>query len=246
MSRHSNSTGLVVSKSFSAAAALAAVSYGAWVARAWIRYGRASRGTADDADPFLDRFMPAYDIVERHHVRVKAPADVTLTAASEMNLEQAVLVRAIIRTRELMMGARTTRRLAPQGLVAQMTALGWGVLAETPGREIVMGAVTRPWNAEVIFRSLPPNEFASFAEPEYVKIIWTLRADPLGPAESVFRTETRAIATDAVARSRFRQYWAFVSPGIRLIRWLVLGPLKAEAEYRARTAAANVTAATSR
>jgi hypothetical protein len=245
MDRNSKRTGLVASKYVGAAAGLAALSYGAWVAHAWMRYGRASRGTAEDADPFLDRFMPAYDIVERHRVRIKAPADVTLAAATEMNLEQPLLVRAIIRTRELVMGSRTTRRLAPQGLLAQMKAIGWGVLAETPGREIVMGAVTRPWNADVVFRSLPPDEFASFAEPDYVRIVWTLRADPIGPAESVFRTETRAIATDAVARSRFRRYWALVSPGIRLIRWLILGPLKAEAESRARTAAANAAGASS-
>ena len=30
----------------------------------------------------------------------------------------------------------------PKGLLAQTTLLGWGVLAEKPGREIVVGAVT--------------------------------------------------------------------------------------------------------
>ena len=67
-----------------------------------------------------------------------------------------------------------------------------------------------------------------------MKIVWTLRADPLGPAESMFRTETRAVSTDPASRARFRRYWSFLSPGIILIRWLSLGPLKAEAERRAR------------
>jgi hypothetical protein len=52
----------------------------------------------------------------------------------------------------------------------------------------------------------------------------------------MFRTETRALATDATARARFRRYWAFASPGIALIRRLSLRPLRAEAERRARTA----------
>jgi hypothetical protein len=60
------------------------------------------------------------------------------------------------------------------------------------------------------------------------------RPDPLGPAESTFRTETRAVATDSGARARFRRYWSILSPGIILIRWLSLGPLKVEAERRAR------------
>ena len=79
------------------------------------------------------------------------------------------------------------------------------MLAEIPGREIVMGAVTQPWMANVVFRALPPDEFASFHEPDYVKIVWTLRADPRGPSESTFRTETRAVATDPGPRARFRR-----------------------------------------
>ena len=67
-----------------------------------------------------------------------------------------------------------------------------------------------------------------------MKIAWTLRADPVSETESVFRTETRAVATDPAARTRFRRYWAFASPGIGLIRWLSLAPLKRQAELRAR------------
>ena len=95
-----------------------------------------------------------------------------------------------------------------------------------------MGAVTQPWMADVVFRPLPPDEFASFQEPDHVKIVWTLRADPVGTEASIFRTETRVVSTDPAARRKFRRYWAFASPGIILIRWASLGPLKSEAERR--------------
>ena len=104
------------------------------------------------------------------------------------------------------------------------------------GREVVVGAVTQPWKANVAFRGLSPDEFATFNERGYVQIAWTLRADPITPTESVFRTETRVIATDASARAKFRRYWSVLSPGIIAIRWLMLQPLKAEAEHRARGA----------
>ena len=68
-------------------------------------------------------------------------------------------------------------------------SIGWGVLAEVTGREIVMGAVTQPWRANVVFRPLPPGEFSAFKEPDYVKVVWTLRADPAGTSRSIFRTE---------------------------------------------------------
>ena len=97
-----------------------------------------------------------------------------------------------------------------------------------------MGAITQPWHANVVFRPLPPDEFAAFAEPDYVKIVWTLRADIAGPGESIFRTETRVATTDAAARAKFRWYWARFSPGIVLIRWLSLRPTRREAERRAR------------
>ena len=99
-----------------------------------------------------------------------------------------------------------------------------------------MGAVTQPWSANVVFHPLPPQEFAAFDQPDYVKIVWTLRADPIGDNASVFRTATRAVATDAAARGKFRRYWSFLSPGIILIRWVSLAPLKADAERRARLA----------
>ena len=118
--------------------------------------------------------------------------------------------------------------------MAQLLTLGWGVLEDVPGREVVVGAVTRPWEAEVVFQSLRPEQFASFSDPDYVKIVVSLRADPLSGGASVFRTETRAIATDAQARAKFRRYWSFVSPGVSLIRWMSLRPLKADAERRAR------------
>jgi hypothetical protein len=41
------------------------------------------------------------------------------------------------------------------------------------------------------------------------------------------------MTTDLAARAKFRRYWSFLSPGIILIRWISLAPLKAEAERRA-------------
>ena len=217
---------------------VAAALLGAAMADAHVwRSGRADRAgrvrCAESRDELLDRFMPQYDVVERHRIRVAAPADVTLSAAAEQDLLRVPLIRAIFRAREIVMGAAAPKNAPSRGLLAMTQALGWGVLAQVPGREVVMGAVTRPWQADVTFRALPPGEFAAFAEPGFVKIVWTLRADPAGSNASVFRTETRAVATDEPARARFRRYWSWASPGIALIRWLSLRPLRREAERRA-------------
>jgi hypothetical protein len=217
-----------------AGAALGAGAYAGYVAVTWRRYGNPSLPDEDEDDPLLDRFMPYYHVVDRHGVHVKAPADVTLAVARQMELLQMPIARAIFKGREMILGATPDEQPRPRGLLDAALSLGWVVLAEVPGRKIVVGAVTRPWEANVTFRSIAPDEFVDFAEPRYVKIVWTLRADPAGEAASIFRTETRAVATDEEARTIFRWYWAFLSPGIFLIRRLSLGPLKAEAERRAQ------------
>ncbi len=187
---------------------------------------------AEQADVMLDRFMPRYDIVERHAVSVSTPAEVALAAACEADLTASPIIRAIFRAREIVLRSRPPSAGRPRGLLALTTSLGWRVLTEAPGREVVVGSVTQPWLADVVFRPLPPDQFAAFGEPDYVKIAWTLRADPDGPGRCVLRTETRAVATDEAARKKFLRYWSRFSPGIILIRRLMLGPIRREAEKR--------------
>jgi hypothetical protein len=228
------------------AVGVAAAVYVAYAGTAWARYGHPEPPRESAADPLLDRFIPSYEIAERHHITVAAPAGITFAAAREMDLNGSLIVRAIFRAREVVLGADPDAATRPRGIVALTTSIGWGVLAEVPGRELVMGAVTQPWKANVVFRALPPDEFAAFNDPAYVKIVWTLRADPVDATHSIFRTETRAVATDADARRNFRRYWSFLSPGIIVIRWMSLRPLKADAERRARAEPGSAGAARSR
>jgi hypothetical protein len=218
-----------------AALGVAAGAYAGYVGVTWLRYGHPASAGADAADPLLDPFIPVYDIAERHHIHVAAPAEITFSAACEQDLMALPIVRAIFNAREVLLGAEPDATTRPRGLVAWAKSIGWGMLAEVPDRAIVMGAVTQPWKANVVFHPLSPSEFVSFNEPDYVKIVWTLRADAIGANASIFRTETRAVATDPAARAKFRRYWSFLSPGIILIRWASLGPVKREAERRYRS-----------
>lgn len=218
-------------------AAVTTLGYAGYVAVTWYRYGRTEPRCP--SDPLLDRFFPRHEVRECHERRVQAPAAVTLAAAKETSLQGSPVVRSILALRSIPSRlSGTPQRSDARGILRQTVSIGWGVLAETPDREIVMGAVTQPWKADVVFRALPPEQFAAFSEPGYVKIAWTLRVDPTGPSSCVFRTETRAIATDPESRSRFRRYWAFLSPGILLIRYEMLRLLETEAERRHHAARA--------
>jgi hypothetical protein len=228
MSRASN-TARRAGRWIALGAGAAAATYGLMAASAYVRYGRPASPSPEEDDPLLDAFMPACEVAERHWIRVHAPADATWRAAMEVRLQDSSVVRVIFRARELVLGADPATA-DPRGLLAQTLALGYRVLHEEPGWEVIVGAVTRPWEPNVTFRGVPATDFKVFNEPNYVKIAWTLRVEPLGPHEAICRTETRVITTDGAARARFRWYWARFSPGIIVIRWMLLRQLKADAE----------------
>ncbi|MGE0864422.1 MAG: hypothetical protein AB7P34_11020 [Vicinamibacterales bacterium] len=218
-------------------AGLAALGYAGLVAYHRLRYGQEMMAVNDDS-LLLDRFIPKPEVVEHHRVRIAAPADIVMSTARSLELLDSRMIRTIFKLRELALGGQPDERRHPAALLPQMQSIGWVVLAERAGREIVLGAVTRPWEASPVFRSVPAGEFAAFREPGYVKIAWTIRADPAGQNESTFHTETRVATTDEETRKRFQTYWSFVAPGVELIRLAMLRPLKKAAEKSAARAAA--------
>ena len=184
----------------------------------------------------LDPFIPAPDVRERFEIVVRAPAAEVMAAARGFDMQSVPLVRLIFGLRERILGARKVSRAA-RGLVAETSALGWGVLCEEPGSLYVAGAHCRPWEADVRFRPIPADAFADWNERGEVKIAWTLEAIAVGPELTRLVTETRAVATDAEARRRFRRYWRWARFGIVAIRWLLLPAVRRQVEGTWRPAA---------
>ncbi|MEP7064543.1 MAG: hypothetical protein ABI889_00790 [Gemmatimonadota bacterium] len=204
-----------------------------WAVVSWARYGHDSHLSAAGAG--VQNFLPDYEVQELFQAQVEAPAPLTLATAQAMGLDESPVIRTIFRVRELMLGGVASTPLPTGGVVEQMRAMGWGVLRSTPQREIILGAVTQPWNRDVVFRALPPDQFAAFHEPQFVKIVVTIAATPVDSGTSTLQIGTYATTTDPHARARFRRYWAVFSPGILLIRAIVLSAVKHEAERRARS-----------
>ena len=194
----------------------------------WLRFGRAH--SCEAGDPLLDRFIPVCDVNEVHETTVDAPAANTYSSALALDFQESAIVRAIFRGREILLRSRETKPTERIPFVRQAVAMGWGLLAEVPERQMIFGAITKPWEADVRFRPLPPEEFASFDSAGWVKIVWTLAVDSVSPTRSRFRTVTRVLTTDANARARFRRYWAVFSPGILIIRREALRLVRRRAE----------------
>ena len=177
----------------------------------------------------LDPFIPAPDARERFAVTVRAPAALVYDIACTFDMQSIWSVRTIFQMRERIMGSRPGVRV-PRGLLDELEGLGWGCLVKRPGELFVGGAVCQPWLADVKFRAVPPEAFAAFAEPDLVKIAWTLETQSRGPTLTELRSETRVAATDEAARKRFLGYWRWARVGIYTIRWLLLPAVRRQAE----------------
>jgi hypothetical protein len=72
-----------LSRFLAASIGISATSYLAYVAYAFLRYGR-GRHTANTKyrNALLDRLMQTYEVMERHHVDIRAPAETTFIAAA--------------------------------------------------------------------------------------------------------------------------------------------------------------------
>lgn len=185
----------------------------------------------------LDPFIPTFDARERFQLRVRAPGPLVYQTAAEFDFESVPLVRAIFWLRTRLLGSKPGPPSPfSRGLLTGARGLGWGVLQEAPGRLFVAGAHCQPWLPDVTFTPLSPADYRGFATPGRVKIAWTLEVEALGPGHCALATETRAFATDAEARRRFRSYWRWARFGIYSIRWLMLPAIRREAQARHRSA----------
>ena len=153
----------------------------------------------------LSDVLPEYHFAERHSLAVDAPRERIWAVARETTLGELPVVRALFRLRGLPAAAERPLLDLP----------GFGVLAEEPGRELVIGAVGRPWS--VRGGIVTDADFAAFAAPGYAKMAMDLRVE-----HGRVSSETRVFLTDAESRSKFARYWVVIRPFSALIRRLWL------------------------
>jgi hypothetical protein len=185
----------------------------------------------------IDRHLPRYIVTEVHDIEVNADAASTYEAIRRADLRDP-LVTTLFAIREL--PDRLARRLrgeSPPPPPPSVTfgdlatpAMGWVLLEEDPGHELVLGSVGRFWRHDYGWRPVTAAEFARFEEPGFAKIAISLRVHPIAGDRSLLRYEARTATTDAEAHRRFRRYWRVIRPGVALVMWRALVRIREEAE----------------
>jgi hypothetical protein len=115
-------------------------------------------------------------------------------------------------------------------LLEVATKTAFLVLAEEPGREIVLGtAVMVPAEFRATKR-LVPEDFRAVQQPGFAIAMMNFVVEDDGAEVCLVSTETRIRATDPSARRRFAAYWRMIYPGSALIRRMWLRAIKKRAE----------------
>ncbi len=179
----------------------------------------------------LDDWMPAWDVVERHETLVRAPRDRAWSAVRTLDLSRSPVVRTLFALRSLPgLFARRGRRRALGATLDDLLRMGFVLLEERPGEEVVLGLVGKFWRPSGCIRRVTPEELRAFAEPGWAVAAWNFTLNPAGDGAVRVATETRVRCTDAASRRRFRAYWLLVGPFSALIRREMLRAIRRTAE----------------
>jgi hypothetical protein len=185
-------------------------------------------------DRLIDDWLPRFDEIEMHSRSIAAPPEAVEAALR-------ALVPGDLRLTGLLMGLRTlpgrlTGRPRPQRgpapLLEGVLKMGFVVLDERPGEQVVLGVVGRPWRprGDGIESIDGPEAFRAYDRPCSVRVAWDFTLLPAGEGRTTLSTETRIAGTDADGTRVFRRYWRLVHPGSALIRRDMLRAVARRAE----------------
>jgi hypothetical protein len=169
----------------------------------------------------IDDLLPEYDFFERHSTNVAAAPEPVYEIARRLDMSGSHVIRLLFRLRGLPAAA-----LNLDGL----RALGFSILAERPGQELVLGLVGRFWTRSAGLLPVGASGFREFNQPGHAMAAWNFRVSARPGGGTRLSTETRVRCTDAASRLSFRCYWLVVRPFSGLIRRVMLREVKRQAE----------------
>ena len=168
----------------------------------------------------IDSFLPEYDFIETHDIKIRATAENVFRALDEVDLCDSMVVRWLFRLRGLPTRGTTLR---------EMKRLRFEVLGESENRELLLGLAGRFWTIRGDLRRINSGNFREFNEKGFAKAVWNFSLCE-AEGETCLTTETRIKCLDADSRKKFGFYWTFIQPFSALIRKEILKAIKQRAE----------------
>lgn len=171
----------------------------------------------------IDKFLPRWDVRERHAVEINAPAEEIYRAAHGLDFRRARLTNFLMRLRGYSGAATDFSR-------DELLKTGFVFLGETPNEEFLLGATGKFWKPDGNLIRVEAGDFVRFNKPGYAKAVWNFSLVKTEDGANRLKTETRVFCTDAASRLQFRLYWFFIGWFSGLIRREILSVIKQAAE----------------
>ena len=159
--------------------------------------------TTTTTTSLLDEVMPEFDFRSAHVRHVYAPPERVAEAVEAFRLTGPAALLFKLRGLRL-----------PSGSIRDVVSrVGFTVLAERPGVEVVHGVNGQFWALREQDHMESPRDadaFRAFDRPGWAQGAITVRVRPLPDGTTELSTETRVRCVDAEARRKFARYWGLI------------------------------------
>ena len=186
----------------------------------------------DTTGLLIDELMPLYDVNERHHTHVRAPAETTYAAVRSFDLSHSAIIRTLFRLRELpaVIAARGTFGKGLGLTLDDLLQAGFVLLGDRPPTELALGVVGSFWRPTGGIVRLDADAFSEFDSPGNAKTVWNFTLEELPSGVTRLSTETRVLCLDPVSRRQFLAYWTLIGYFSGLVRREMLRVVRQSAE----------------
>jgi len=180
----------------------------------------------------LKKMMPSPGHSETIRTFIKAKPEVAWKTVRHFDMAAVPWVRLLFRLRTaaeaLHSHQHSVKRHASIGIdeIAR-TNKGFKILSETPGKEVVVGAIGKFWQLDIPFVEIGPDSFPAYQEPGWAKVAWALTVDPYLDGSTV-SLELRISATDKQSWKKLWRYYRLIGPFSRQIRFSMMKHLQHE------------------
>jgi hypothetical protein len=173
----------------------------------------------------IDSFALHPDAVETHRIEIAASPEIVYRALWSADLGGSLVIKSLLALRSLpgLIADGFRSRPRDQKITLQtIIGSGFGVLAEKPGEEIVLGVSGRFWRPTGNLSPFRREDFDQPVPKGTARAVWNFRVNEIGGDKTLLSTETRVTCGDVASRRKFRLYWLLVRPFSGLIRRLML------------------------
>jgi len=181
----------------------------------------------------IDSFAPKPDAVEIHRIVINAPREIVYRALWTADLGGSMLIKGLLALRSLPQFIASGFRSLPQNRKVTLQTIidsGFGVLAENPNEEIVLGVTGRFWRPTGNLSRFNRSDFDRPVPAGLARGVWNFGISEGNKGQTILRTETRVVCGDPASRRKFLAYWVIVRPFSGLIRLIMLRRVRKTAE----------------